>query len=341
MKLYAQEILNPSEWETWYQEQPHTLFTQSSDHGRFYETMGESSWIIGIYKDKKLIGGAVVVSVHAKRGNFLYIPYGPTFVSNHEQAFTTLTNFLKDLGRRERFHFIRVSPFIEDSAESRTLYRTQGYQPSPIHTLAEHTWLLHLDDSEENLLRAMNKNHRNLIRRCEREGVIIKKESNPASLEELNTLLTETAEKHRFYRFSKQFIDQEFLTFAHKNQALIFTATLPDGRIDAASIMMFYGTMACYRHSGSRNLDKRLPSSYLIQWEAIKEAKRRGMRWYNFWGIAPETAKPHHPFYGITHFKKGFGGQGMILLPCQDLPLTKHYWLTWGIETLRKIKRGF
>ena len=111
--------------------------------------------------------------------------------------------------------------------------------------------------------------------------------------------------------------------------------------MDASAIIIFYGNMAAYRHSASLQLDKRLPTSYLIQWEAIKEAKKRGVMWYNFWGIAPEGASSKHPFFGITHFKKGFGGSHMELLPCFDIPLKMRYYLTRYFEFFRSIKRGF
>ena len=72
-----------------------------------------------------------------------------------------------------------------------------------------------------------------------------------------------------------------------------------------------------------------------------KEAKKRGMKWYNFWGIAPDDAPASHPFKGITHFKKGFGGEEKQLLHCQDMPLSWKYWINWFIETVRSKKRGF
>ena len=186
----------------------------------------------------------------------------------------------------------------------------------------------------------MKKNHRNLIRRCEREGVIVQKK-HAEGLNTLHKLLDETAKRLKFHRFSRKYINDEFEIFNKHNQALIFEATLPDGTIDASAIIMFYGNMAVYRHSASLNTNKKVPSSYLVQWEVIKEAKKRGMTWYNFWGVEPPHAKKTHPFAGIGHFKRGFGGEQKDLLHCHDLPLTPKYWLNWLVETIRKYKRGF
>jgi lipid II:glycine glycyltransferase (peptidoglycan interpeptide bridge formation enzyme) len=210
-----------------------------------------------------------------------------------------------------------------------------------MHILAENTWLLDLTKSEEELLAEMEKGHRYLIRRCEKDGVKITKSNNLDDLKLFNQLHDETAKRHKFHRFPKEYVEKEFASFAQHNQSLIFNAYLPDGRLDSSAIIMFYGNMSAYRHGASLGLDNKLPTSYLLQWEAIKEAKRRGMKWHNFWGITPEKAGKKHPFYGITHFKKGFGGEQLNLIHCQDLPITKKYWVNWIIETIRSIKRGF
>ena len=65
------------------------------------------------------------------------------------------------------------------------------------------------------------------------------------------------------------------------------------------------------------------------------------MTLYNFWGIAPETASKDHPFFGITHYKKGFGGYQRDIVHCHDIVLSSRYYLTWIVETIRSKKRGF
>jgi lipid II:glycine glycyltransferase (peptidoglycan interpeptide bridge formation enzyme) len=161
------------------------------------------------------------------------------------------------------------------------------------------------------------------------------------ALNDFNTLHDYTAHHHHFTRFSSRYIFNEFQVFAANGQATIFRAYLADGRLDSAAIILSCGTMACYRHGASRNLDHKIPTSYLIQWRAIQEAKNQGVIWYNFWGIAPAGAGKAHPFHGITHFKTGFGGFQKNLLHCQDLPLMPRYWLNWLVETFRRKKRGF
>jgi len=334
--MEIKQIINKNEWEEFVLAQANTFFVQSIHYGEFYESLDEKFWIFGVYENNKLLGGSLVVSVHAKRGDFLYLPYGPLGSIDLSGFF----EYLKKFAKKNNYDFIRVSQFIDDKAENREEYQKLDFRDAPMHILAETTWLLDLSASEEELLSAMGKNHRNLIRRCEREGVKVVSSSDNQSLAEFNQLHDETAKRHKFHRFSDEYVSREFSAFAPSNQVKIFNAYLPSGELDSSAVIMYYGKMAAYRHGASLNLNPKLPSSYLLQWEAIKEAKRRGIRWYNFWGIAPENNKKH-PFFGITHFKKGFGGFQKDLLHCQDLPISKKYWLNWIVESIRKINRGF
>jgi len=339
--MQIREVTDKQEWEEFVLKQDYTLFVQSSHYGNFYEKQGEKSWLFGIYDNNVLVGGSLVVSTHAKRGSFLYLPYGPILDFHDQEKLIEFTNFLKNFAKENKYEFIRVSPFIDDSPENRGVFKKAGYRNAPMHILAETTWLLDLSLSENDLLKGMKKNHRNLIRRCKREKVQVKKFTNNQGLEEFNRLHEVTSKRHKFHRFSDQYVSNEFNSFVPHEQSLILHAYLSDKTLDSSAVVMYYGNMAAYRHGASLNAYKKIPTSYLLQWEAIKEAKSRGMKWYNFWGIAPEDAPKNHPFKGITHFKKGFGGEQKDLLHCQDLPVSFIYWFNWGIETLRRIKRGF
>jgi len=334
--MEIRQIANQSEWEKFVLSQSYTFFVQSCHYGEFYEMMGEKSWILGVFDNDKLIGGSLVVSTHAKRGSFLYLPYGPIGVGEE-----ILFIYLKKFAKENKFDFVRCSPFWPVEKEKEGILKQNGFRPAPMHILAENTWLLDLSKSEEEMMAQMEKTHRYSIRRCEKEGVRVEKLINEMALKQFNHTHDETAKRHNFHRFSKEYIEKEFKTFALYDEAAVFTGFLPDGRLDSSAIIMFFGNMAAYRHGASLNLDNKLSTSYLVQWEAIKEAKRRGIKWYNFWGVIPAKADKNHPFYGITHFKKGFGGEQVDLVHCHDLPISWKYWLNWVVETFRSLKRGF
>jgi len=347
MNFRLEQKLAPAEWEKFLLTQPYTIFVQSSAYTKFYQSMGEEGEIWGVYNERnELVAGSVIISVHAKRGNFWLLPYGPIIsplLDQAEQAliFSFLAQALKTAAKKAGMDFVRVSPFwsIANKNLLETL-KSNKFIRSPLHILAENTWLLDIGPSEDDLLKNMEKNHRNLIRRCEKEGVRVEITTDPNAVEEFNQMHDVTVKRHNFHRFPSGYVRKEFNALAPNNAAVI-KAYLPNGELDSVGIFMFYGTMSCYRHAASLMADKRLPTSYAVQWAAIKEAKKRGCTIHNFWGIAPPEADKNHPFYGITHFKKGFGGQELDLIPCHDLPVSSKYILTWIIEKIRSIRRGF
>jgi len=149
-------------------------------------------------------------------------------------------------------------------------------------------------------------------------------------------LYRETVKRHHFIPFSYRFLKKEFESFLPDN-TLLFFARWKD-KILSTAIIIFWQKIAFYHQGASSSLFPKIPASYLLQWEVIKEAKKRKCVLYNFWGIASTESKKH-PWYGLTLFKKGFGGKRRKYVRTQDLPISCLYFKNWIIEKLRKAKR--
>jgi len=104
--------------------------------------------------------------------------------------------------------------------------------------------------------------------------------------------------------------------------------------------VIFWSGIGFYHQAASRGEYSKYSIPYLLQWEAIREAKRRGCKLYDFWGYTDPKAYPKHPWAGPTLFKMGFGGTAYEYVKTQDLPLSWRYWPVFVFESLRKIKRG-
>lgn len=339
----VKKIEQKTDWEAFLRQQPYNIFVQSLYYGEFNRLMGDNAFVLGIYDQigdkKELVGGSLVVEINAKRGKFYYLPYGPILDYQNQSQLTEFFSELKKLAEHNSVNFVRVSPFVPDDKQIRYNLKLQGFTKAPMHMIAEHTCILDLEREEVDILKEMNQNHRNLIRRAARDGVVIKTSQEVLDVKILHELLRVTAERHKFTPFSLKYLENEFKVFQNRGEAKLYFA-YHEGDLLGAAMIIFHGNSAVYRHGASSSVKTKIPSSYAIQWEAIQEAKTRGFKYYNFWGIAPEGNKKH-PFYGITHFKKGFGGFKLDLLPAHDLPINSKYWINWVIETIRKFKRGF
>lgn len=299
--------MNKTEWNTFVREHaPHALF-QSWEWGEVEKKLGHRVWRLE-WNDAV----AQVVKVAAKRGIFLHVRHGPVGKIHVAD--------LKRLARQEGAWFIRISPQISAFSE-------KGFVPAPIHAMdAEISWVLDLDKSEEELLAGMRKSTRYEIRHA--QGIRVQKTKN---LERFFRLYRETSKRHGFIQHKG--ILEEYETFG----GICYVASA-GGEDLAAAVITDFGSEAIYRHGAS--VKTTIPASYAIQWQAIRDAKNRGKKLYNFWGIAPDDGISH-PWRGLTVFKKGFGGREIRFIHAQDLQLSPLYRISRAVELVRKKLRGY
>ena len=317
MDLSLAPIEQKDQWETFLlAHRPQALF-QSWQWGEVEKKLGAKVWRWGWFHKQTLVGVAQIQKVTAKRGTFLHVRHGPIGNINFQD--------LKKLAIAEGAWFIRVSPQVHVD----TVYKKLGFTPAAIHEVdAECCWVLDIDKTEEELLMGMRKTTRYEIKRAQKMDVKITKNKKA---DDFFSLYNQTSERQNFVRHGG--INEELEIM----DSLVFTAT-HESRPIASAIILFRAGEAIYHHGAS--VPNKVGASYLVQWEAILEAKKRGKKLYNFWGIAPED-NPNHPWRGITLFKKGFGGREVNYIHAQDFAISPLYIIPKIIEEIRRRWRGY
>lgn len=332
------EIKNKQEWEDFLSLCSEKTFCHSWNWGDFNVSMGDSVWRFGVFDDA-LIAVFQVIKIKAKRGTFLFVPHGPIFLKQgNKELMEIILNYMKELGKKEGAVFLRIGSLFLKNKENDKIFNDLGFINAPMHMHPEITWELDLNLSEEELLKNMRKTTRYLIRQAEKdEDIEIIKDVSKKSLEEFEKIYKETAGRHSFVPFSDKYLERELDSFSKDNEILIFSGKYK-GEIISSAMILFHSKRGFY-HQGA-SLPSKAPISYLLQWEAIKEAKARGCERYNFWGIVPDTKEnANHPWKGLSLFKKGFGGYEKDYLRTKDYPLSLQYWLVYLFEKIRKRKR--
>lgn len=313
-------------------------FFQSFEWGEVQQQMAHKVWRIGVYNEEKLVALCGIVKVVAKRGTYLHLRHGPVLLPFGWEVFDAIIDFGKNLARDENASFLRISPVVAKEHVDFIEVRKRGFRDSAMHNMdAEICWVLDITKPEVELLKEMRKSHRYLIKKALGMDIKISFSKDPSDLTKFFPLYKDLSARKHFVPHKG--VQEEFETFAKNNEELLFLATY-DGKVISGAIIGMVGSMAIYRHGASDNAFRDIPASYLIQWEAIKEAKKRGMNLYNFWGIAPDDRK-NHPWYGLSLFKMGFGGKRVELLHAQDLPLKFSYWKTHLIEKITTWRKGY
>ena len=333
----VKSIENKKEWEKFILSHKSQSFLQSWNWGETNKLTGNDVFRVGYLKGGRMIGAAQVIIERARRGPYFLIPGGPLLDWKDKPLVEFVVNHLRMVANEKKVWFIRIRPEVLDSTESQKEFKSFGFVKSPMHLHAQNTWVLDITPTEDQILAGMRKTTRYLIRQSEKHKLSVEVSRDPKDADLLYKLQAETVARHNFVPFPKKLFSAQLETFGKDNEASIFICK-KDKVVLAAAIIIFYDDYAYYHHSGSASTHKKIPFSYFLQWEIIKAAKKRGKHKYNFWGIAP-TDDPKHRFWGVTVFKKGFGGERIDWLPAQDMVISPMYFLTCVFETTRRILR--
>ena len=337
------EVKNKKEWEDFLLKCREKTFLQSWNWGEFQKARGNKIWRLGVFDGENLLAVALASKITAKRGTFLLIQHGPVLKTEDKkkEILKIFLEKLKKIGSSEKVSFIRMNPLWERNQENQEILKELGAKEAPIHANAyEATLKLDLNPSEEELLMRLRKTTRYLIRHTlKNQDVKIEKSEKLDDIKPYQELTAEVAKRQGFVPFSFEYTKKEFEFFSKDGRALWFFGKYK-GELAAAALIIFWSGIGFYHQAASAAKYAKLSIPYLLLWEAIKEAKKRGCSLYDFWGFVDPKKHPRHPWAGPTLFKMGFGGRAFEYLKTQDFPLSKKYWLIYGFEKVRSIKRG-
>jgi len=261
-------------------------FLQSSSWLEFQKSLGRKVW---------QINGINVIEHN--------LPFGKSYLySPRCEGKFLLEGFIKkikELVRQENSIFLKVE--TQDAVDLKKFGFRKSHNIQPTKTL-----ILDITKSEQELLNQMHHKTRYNIGLAEKKGVRIKRDKN--LFEDFWKLMEETTRRDGFKPHPKEYY-KKMLGIPGVE---LFMAEYQN-KIIAANIAVFYDRQAIYLHGASDYEHRNLMAPHLLQWEQIKEAKKRECIEYDFWGI-DEKKWP-----GVTRFKKSFSGREISYPGAYDL----------------------
>ncbi len=329
-------------WDDFIAKVRPSTFLHTWSSGELEKHSNREIFRFGVFDSADNLKSVVLaVKVTARRGTFLLCPHGPIIGNENSEQFSDIVKVISKelirIAKENKCVFLRVSTSIVASPDRIKAFKKLGFRNAPIHVHSELSWILNITKSENVLLNEMKKNTRYGIRKAERDGIKIVSSTNPEDIEVFWNLHQKTAIYHSFVPYSKDYIYKEFLEFSKTDSARWYFAHY-NNEVVSAAMIIFTPWSAFYHHGASLHSHSSITPSELLQWQAIIDAKKRGCSTYNFWGVIVDD-NSHHPWAGLSRFKKGFGGYDEAYIHAQDYPLSWKYWITYGIETIRKWKR--
>lgn len=327
---------NREKWDQFVTSHPEANFLQSWDFYEFHKSRGnEVVRRIAVNDNDEIIAAYAGVVEAAKRGRHLAIAGGPILNWGKLELVEEIFRDMAEQGKKHKCVFVRVRPQLERSDESLELMRRLGAKPAPMYLSVEFAGILNLEKDEAELLKGMRQRLRRALRKAEKNGITVEKSTDPKSIHEFFEIQKQTAGRHGFVAFSEDFLTKQFAALAKHDEAVLYSAKY-QGETLAQNFMIFYGNEASYHYGVSSELGTKLSGAPLLHLEAMRDARERGIKRYNFWGIVEED-ETWHRFYGVSQFKRGFGVEEYKYVPAHDLILQPgRYALTKLIEGVRK-----
>ncbi|MEK7198163.1 MAG: peptidoglycan bridge formation glycyltransferase FemA/FemB family protein [Patescibacteria group bacterium] len=328
---------------------PDASFTQSWFFGEWQKAIGRKVRRFEIINNTEIFGflEAIVYNL-VFSNNFIYVPHGPILMRDLDEKFwKQFREEITQIAKEENAVFVRFDPFLPrrspavrgegGSDLSKYFKKTPTYAYHSSYFQPKYEWILDLNKTEEELLSEMHTKTRYNIRLAEKKNIKVEIVGGNFEqyFDDFYNLLEKTAKRDSFGLHPKIYYQNIFKTLNSENAFLAIARY--ENSILLVNLILLYGKTAYFVFGGSSSEFKNLMFSHLVQWEAIKEAKRREFGIYNFGGVDPSTSprvnnRIYEKFGGISIFKKRFGGELLEYSDSYDIMLKPLWYFLYNLR---------
>ncbi|MFH1218221.1 MAG: peptidoglycan bridge formation glycyltransferase FemA/FemB family protein [Candidatus Peregrinibacteria bacterium] len=324
MKVKLLEKSEEHLWDEFLKLNPLSTIHQLSKWGHFQSQIPYRGkyWIVVLEENGKITNGTMLIR-HSLKGPYtwLYASRGPLLAYNSphlKEHFALLLSQIKHIAKEEKSVFLRIDPQINSAPQ------LPKFKFIPHHFQPQHTLIIDLATKETEILAQMKPKGRYNIKLAAKKGLKIEKSKN---IDDFYSLLKDTTTRDNFHSHDKEYYAQMLSSLT--TNAVLYLAYLKNEPI-AGIIVTHFKDTATYYYGASSNSHRNLMAPYLLQWHAMKEAKAKGCKNYDLFGIAPPDSK-NHPWQGVTEFKQKFGGTYTSYSPAQEIAFKKPLYLAYRL----------
>ena len=297
-----------SEYDTFVRTHEHGSLWQSLAWKTYQESLGREVRIYAAESQDSGYDATALVVIDTTIGGMSTweIPRGP--LSSDARRYSDLVAELHAIAKASRCFAMYVSPMSRISlAHARQSDR---------HIQPEATRIVDISVAEEVILAQMHPKGRYNIGVAKKHGVTIT-EGTENDLDAFYELLQGTGGRDGFQISQKSHYARFLASLEGSFMLLAYHAGMP-----IAGLMgVQWGQTTIYYYGASSYEHRHLMAPYLLQWEAMRRTKARGAQHYDLLGISHDQASPDDPWWGITDFKRKFGGMVVSYPPEQMIVL--------------------
>jgi lipid II:glycine glycyltransferase (peptidoglycan interpeptide bridge formation enzyme) len=306
-------------------------FLQSEMWRKFQASVGRKVFFIG----DNNISASIIEHNLPVAGRYFYIPRWPSArisnsqflisnkIPNSNDQISKIFSEVISLAKENNIGWIRIDPENEKILE---LVKDLRIEKAPHDMQPKENFVMSITKTEEELLAGMKEKTRYNIKLSQKRGVSVKVISNSKFLisnqtsnsndqnfknyaEEFIKLIKITSQRKGIKSHPENYYRKMLETIPRENLKL-YLAEYQNATI-AGILVIYFGKTATYLHGASSDEFRNVMAPYLLQWQAIQDAKKAGMEKYDFGGISTNyelntNIRTTSSWAGITKFKIGF-----------------------------------
>lgn len=194
------------------------------------------------------------------------------------------------------------------------------------HNSLTQTYVINLQNSEEEIWEKMHKQCRTHIRKAEKEGCAVREASTFSDIETYYEIHCETYHRTGVPPHPFEYFKLIWENCTTKGYSYFFLAER-NGHIIAADNEAYYKNAMSGWTAAGRDEASKIGANNLLHWHAIRWAQKKGCEWYESGEGFPDITQGKEK--GLTDFKKSFGGEmypfyrGEITLVKETNPYTQ------------------
>lgn len=228
--------LTENEYLKFWKKHPLKTFLSSIEIGKLRKHNNWDVEYVGVKENKKIIGATMLVSKKRRFGKKeYYSPRGYLIDFNNQELLDFFTNELKQYIKKNNGYVLRIDPYVinkqrdidgniveggVDNTEIVDNLKKLGFKQVSIKDMEQVGWMFSLDlenKTEDQILKEMKQNTRNIIRKTEKIGISIK-ELEYEELQRFEDILIETGERKNFAIRDLSYYQEMYKLLHDKNQ---------------------------------------------------------------------------------------------------------------------------
>ena len=236
--------LTEQEYESYWKNHPLKTFLSSKEIGKLRKKRNWQVNYVGIKENETLCGATMLLSKRKKLNKYeFYSPRGFLIDYNNQKLLEYFTKEIINYIKSKNGYKLRIDPYIinkerdrdgniiKDGKNNEKIIKNLkklGFKKVPQNKNEQVTWMFSLDlegKTEEDILKEMKPNTRNIIKKTEKIGIKIK-ELALDELPKFNNIIKSTGIRKHFITRDNSYYEDMYKLFHQKNEVKYYITEL-------------------------------------------------------------------------------------------------------------------